>query len=47
MKVARVLALLLLSLVALLVMTANARGEEPRGLRLPPSASNSFRRPSL
>ena len=34
MKLARVLALLLLSLLALLVMTANARGEEPRAITI-------------
>jgi len=34
MKLARVLALVLLSLLALLVMTANARGEEPRAIAI-------------
>jgi cytochrome c oxidase subunit 2 len=34
MKFARVFALLLLSLLALLVMTANARGEEPRAITI-------------
>jgi cytochrome c oxidase subunit 2 len=34
MKLARVFALLLLSLLALLVMTANARGEEPRAITI-------------
>ena len=34
MKLARVLALLLLSLLALLVMTVNARGEEPRAITI-------------